>query len=113
MQRTVLTAVVCLTLFGLWRLYENLNMRRLDLFLSVVVISSLAFWLDRKTRTWLDLNGERRLTENRRAVIEIALREPDSEKLISVFGSLLREQWQSDFATLLFNRRETHASISF
>lgn len=111
-QRAILATVACLALLGLWRLHEKLQLRRLDLFLSVAVISSFAIWLDRKSRAWLDLDGERRLDEYKRGVIAIALREPNPDKLIYEFGVLLHTRWQCWSAELLFNRGETHSSPS-
>lgn len=109
-QRIALSLAFCITLFALWRVYDALHPRLLDLFLSITVITSFIFWLDRKSRRWLDLAGERHLDETRRAVIKIALKEPVLDKLILEFSTLLRTRSQCHSAALLFNLGEIRSA---
>src|ERR1035437_8785820 len=79
------------------------------LFLSVAICSSLALWLDRRSREWLGLGGERALSEMRRAVIEGAPTEPYPEKLGAKFQAFLCEQCRTPSATLLFYQGELYS----
>ena len=78
--------------------------------LSVAAFSTAAFWLDRTSRDWLGLGGERAIAEMRRAAIEIARTEPHPEKLAAQFEVFLCEQCQTAFASLLVDQGEAHAA---
>lgn len=78
--------------------------------LSVAVFSAAAFWLDRRSRDWLSLGGERAIAEMRRAAIEIARTEPHPEKLAVEFATFLREQCQTSLAALLVDQGQAHAA---
>lgn len=80
------------------------------LVLSAAGIISVGFWLDRKTRRWLDLDGDRTLANTRESVVAIARTEPRSARLIAEFESLLRAQNTTSFAALLFERSELKPS---
>jgi signal transduction histidine kinase len=82
------------------------------LLLVISVFCSLAFWLDRKSRDWLDLEGKRRLVEARRAFIDVALKEGNPDELVAKFAALLCGQCQTERAILLPDRGETHASAT-
>jgi len=113
-QRIVLALTFSLVVFGLWRLDERLEERpAVPLLISIAFCGSVAFWLDRKSREWLDLGGERILAGTRRVVIELARTEFHPDELIGCFETLLREQCQTAFAALLFARGDTYAASRF
>ncbi len=78
--------------------------------LSVAVFSAAAFWLDRRSRDWLSLGGERAIAEMRRDTIEIARLEPHPEKLAAQFEKFLRDQCQTSYAALLVDQGEAHTA---
>lgn len=80
------------------------------LLLGVAVFSGIAFWLDRRSREWLGLGGERILSEMRRSVIELARAEPHPEKLGERFETFLCRQCQTSRATLLFDRGDAYTA---
>ena len=110
-QRVVLAFAFCLVIFGFWHLSEELDERRpAPLIVGLALCTSAAFWLDRKSREWLDLGGERILAETRRAVIGFARTEFHPDELVGCFEKLLRGQCLTASATLLFDRGEVYAA---
>lgn len=109
-QRLAMAVVLALCTLALWRLCEGFLPTPADLFLSIGLCSSGAFWLDRKSRDWLGLTGERILAGFRTAVIEVSCTEPHPDKLTAAFEQLLRERGQTAFAAVLFDQGETHAA---
>jgi signal transduction histidine kinase len=108
-QRLALSAVFCITIFTIWRFYETLSPRLFDLFLSITVVTSFVFWLDRKSRRWLDITGDQ-IVETRRTVIDIALRETIIDKLVPEFSTLLCARNQCQSASLFFSLREIYSA---
>jgi signal transduction histidine kinase len=80
------------------------------LFLGVAVVSAAAFWLDRRSREWLGLGGERPLAEMRRVVIGLARTEPNPDKLGAQFEAFLRDYCHADFAALVLDRGDAYAA---
>jgi len=79
------------------------------LILSIVIFSSVVFWLDRRSRAWLGIDGEKALSEMRRAAIDIARAEPQAEKLENMFEAFLAEKCNAPFATMLFDQGAAYA----
>lgn len=110
-QRMVLTFFLSSVVYGLWHFSKSADDRRpLTLFISLVFCSAAAFWLDRKSRSFLDLGGERVRADTRRLVIDISLKEASPDKLISQFEAILRVRWNTEFATLLSDHGEAFHS---
>jgi signal transduction histidine kinase len=80
------------------------------LVLAITLCSTAAFWLERKTRDWFTLSAWQNTAVTRQAALEIARREPDPNKLVVEFESLLRSWCQTNFAALLFDSGEVHVS---
>jgi signal transduction histidine kinase len=83
-----------------------------NLILSVVAFSTLAFWLDRHSRGWLNLNVWQNTIAIRQAALELARREPDPNKLVTEFEALLRGWCQTNYAALLFDSGEVYVSTN-
>lgn len=109
-QRTAVTVIFCIAIFGFWLLNENIKTHSLDIFLAIAIASSFAFWLDRKSREWLGIGDQRTIANLRRTAIEIALAQPHPDKLVAQFEALLKEKFQSSFAMVL--RDESDALIA-
>jgi signal transduction histidine kinase len=106
-QRVVLLSLLGFGVVFTSRVAEKVFSSTTALILSAVVCGILCWWLERKSRYWLDLGGKRALAEHRRSVIEIALRTRDSGELVAEFEALLRRQWKVSFAALLFDGGHT------
>jgi signal transduction histidine kinase len=109
-QRAGLVLVLGLGVIALWHGLDVLLPNAVALFLGVAVVSSGAFWLDRRSREWLGLGGEQALAELRRGVIEIARTEPNPDKLGAQFESFLRERCHAAFAALVLDRGDAYAA---
>ncbi len=73
--------------------------------ISIATIAAAAFWLDRGSRGWLQLGGEKELAEMRSAVIAIARAEFNQERLIPEFEKVLIDGYGVRFAELLLANR--------
>ena len=68
---------------------------------SVFTFISLAFWLERKTRIYLDLDGKQRITRSRKLFIEISADETDPKKLIEKLVTTLSCEFSTDRAVFI------------
>ncbi len=109
-QRVTLFAVLSSCVYGLWQLGGKILPAPVDLVVSVTLSCSAAFWLDRRTREWLRLDGEELLGEWRAAVLATARTEPDPGRLAAKFEQLLCQLCQSSSAAILFNCGKTYAA---
>jgi signal transduction histidine kinase len=108
-QRTVLIVLLALGGVGIWR-YAETTTAKVDVLFLIAVGGVTALWLDRNSREWLDIGGERLLEETRRSVIEIALREHNPVELTSKFELFLATRTRTELAALLFNKGDGYAS---
>lgn len=81
-----------------------------DFILSIAVCSTAAFWLDRRSRGWFNLNVWQNTIAIRQTALDLARREPDPNKLITEFEALLRAWYQTNYAALLFDSGEIYVS---
>jgi signal transduction histidine kinase len=109
-QRLVLVLVLGLGIFGLDFALHGLMPPAASLLVSIAVCSSLAFLLEHKTREWFRLSSDGNLVGLRRTMIELARSEPNPDKLVAAFESLLRTWGQANYARLLFDSGEVYAS---
>ncbi|MEJ1973288.1 MAG: ATP-binding protein [Lacunisphaera sp.] len=109
-QRVALIIVLSLGIYWGWRLIETIMPSTVALILSISICSTAAFWLERKTGDWLTLSAWQNTAVTRQAALEIARREPDPNKLLVEFESLLRAWCQTNYAVLLFDSGETYVS---
>jgi len=109
-QRFTLILALCLGILGLRHLLAMSLSSPTDLVLSVVLVSSMAFFLERKTREWFRLSPEENIATLRRTMIDLARSEPSPDKLVSAFEGLLRTWGQANYARLLFDSGEIYAS---
>jgi signal transduction histidine kinase len=110
MQRLLLVLALCFGIFGGWWLFGLILLPPADLLLSVAICSALAFLLERKTREWFRLSPEQNIAALRRTMIDLARSEPNPDKLVAAFESLLRTWGQANYARLLFDSGEVYAS---
>lgn len=97
-------------IYGGWLFLSRMLITPVDLILSIAIFSTLAFWLDRHSRSWLNLNVWQNTTAIRQAALDLARREPDPNKLVSEFEALLRGWCQTNYAALLFDSGEIYVS---
>jgi len=83
-----------------------------NLIISIIAFSTVAFWLDRHSRGWLNLNVWQNTIAIRQAALELARREPDPNKLVTEFEALLRGWCQTNYAALLFDSGEVYVSTN-
>jgi signal transduction histidine kinase len=81
-----------------------------NLAVGLLIFVPIAFWLDRKSRRWLRLDGEEDLRDFRSVVITIARLEPHPELLTAKFEALLCERCNTPFTALLFDHDATYTS---
>jgi signal transduction histidine kinase len=109
-QRLLVFAVLCTGVVLLSRRLSPLVHPPFDLLLSLAACGALAFWLDRKTREWFRLTTEQQIATLRRTMSDLARSEPNPDKLVAAFESLLRTWGQANYARLLFDSGEVYAS---
>lgn len=109
-QRTGLIIVLSLGIYWGWLLLDDTLPSTAALVFSIVIWSTAAFWLERKTRDWFRLSIWQNTAVTRQAALEIARREADPNKLVIEFESLLRAWCQTNYAVLLFDSGEVYVS---
>ena len=109
-QRIGLILTLTFTTYAGARLLSPVLPAPSDLIVSIGLSSTLAFWLHRKSREWLNLNPWQHTTVTRQAALELARRENDPAKLIAEFEALLRTWGQTGYAALLFDSGENFVS---
>lgn len=77
----------------------------LALIFSVVVVTTFGFWANRRSHEWLERRMQEDFIRIRSSVIEMALGEPDVDKLIRRYELLLKSTWEAEFAALFLYRR--------
>jgi len=95
-----------------WKILGQILPPPTDLIISVAGCSTIAFWLDRHSRNWLKLNVWQNTTAIRQEALERARREPDPNKLVTEFETLLRGWCHTNFAALLFDSGEVFVSTT-
>lgn len=75
-----------------------------DFLVNVALWGAVGLWLDRKSRLWLDLGGEKQISLMRRDAIELSQSEADPEKLASRFEHFLRDACRTQNTALLIDR---------
>lgn len=109
-HRALVTVVLALGALGIWRHFRTGLADPVDALLLVGLWSGTAFWLDRRCREWLDLNGERALSEARRSVIKIGFAEAHPERLARNYEAFLAQNTGADFASILVDRGDAYTS---
>ncbi len=103
-QRLVVIVGLAASTWVAWWSLTKLIPSPADLCVAVAVCTPLALWFDARSRTWLDLNGERRLAAMRRAVIDLSRTEPSNAQLVEGFERLLANDCDVTFAALFVDR---------
>jgi signal transduction histidine kinase len=109
-QRMGVVSLSAVGAIGFWRLFSSLGSPVAVVTVSAVGCVVLALWLDRRSRQWLDLGGEKRLVEMRRAVIQITYTETEPARLVARFDAFLAELCDAKFSALLLDRGPAHTS---
>ena len=109
-QRIGLITVLSAGTYGCWRIFAPVVPAPGDLILSIALCSTLAFWLEGKSREWFSLSPWQSTAAIRQTALELARRETDPGKLIAEFEALLRTWGQSGYAALLFDSGEVFVS---
>ncbi len=109
-QRIGLIAVLSAGTYGCWRLLSPILPPPADLILSIALFSTLAFWLENKSRDWFNLSPWQNTAATRQSALELARHETDPGKLIAEFEALLRTWGQTNYAALLFDSGEIFVS---
>lgn len=105
-QRLVLAVALYTSFVWVWNYNETFNPWILDILFSLILLSSIAVWVDRASRAWLDIHGRRRLAKVRQIVTSIAATESNAQVLTERFSSLLRIRWHTSTALLLTDEGE-------
>lgn len=97
-------------IYAMWRTTSSFLADPFGLLVSIGLCSPIAVWLDRKSRAWFDAGGERKLAQMRRAAIDLARTELQTDKLIRRFEALLCAEFQTRSADVLFDCGGTYES---
>ncbi|MEO6874720.1 MAG: hypothetical protein ABI222_07850, partial [Opitutaceae bacterium] len=103
-HRAGIVTIIALGSYVAWSLMGARLPQSMALLMSVAIFTSLAFWMDRQTRIWLGLGGERELDLIRREIIGFARTEPHPEKLVARYESLLRDRFCASFASIFVDQ---------
>lgn len=109
-QRIGLISVLSAGIYLGWRLLTPVLPGHGGLIVSIALCSTIAFWLEGKTREWFSLSPWQNTAATRQAALELARRESDPGKLIAEFEVLLRSWGQTGYAALLFDSGEVFVS---
>jgi signal transduction histidine kinase len=109
-QRLTLVAILSITTIATWKILEPSIPGNGSLILSVAIWSTLAFWLEAKTRDWLRLSPLQSIAAMRQTSLDLARKEPDPNRLVAEFEALLRSSCQTNYAVLLFDSGEVFVS---
>ncbi len=91
-QRFALVLILGLGTYIGWLAFDNYMPHIISLVLSIAITSTLAFRLDRQSRGWLGIDGERELLKQRQSVINLARLEAHPEQLVAKLERLLCHQ---------------------
>ncbi|WP_438479631.1 two-component system sensor histidine kinase NtrB [Oleiharenicola lentus] len=109
-QRLTFVLTLCFGIFFLTRALHKFIPAPFDLLISVVVFSSIAFWLQRLSSEWFGISLAQKINITRRTIIDLARSEPSPDKLVVSFETLLREWGQTSYARLMFDSGELYVS---
>jgi signal transduction histidine kinase len=109
-QRLGIVTVLVAGVMVMLRLLADALPAPVDLVVSIALCSSLAFWVERLTRDWLRLSPWQNTAAMRQTALDLARREPDPNRLVAEFESLLRSSCQTGYAVLLFDSGEVFVS---
>lgn len=109
-HRFGLIAVLSGSTYLCWRIFAQFIPAQIDLILSIALCSTLAFWLEGRSRDWISLSPWQNTAATRQAALELARRENDPAKLITEFETMLRSWGQTESASLLFDSGEIFLS---
>jgi signal transduction histidine kinase len=109
-QQLTLILSLCLGVLASQHLLSMVMDLPASLILSVALVSSVAFYLEHKTREWFRLSPEENIAALRRTLLDQARTEPNPEKLIGLFEGHLRAWGQAGYARLLFDSGEIYAT---
>ena len=82
----------------------------INIVFSVALCATFSFWLDRHSRGWLNLNVWQNTAAIRQTALDLARREPDPNKLVAEFETMLRGWCQTNYSALLFDSGEIYVS---
>ena len=101
LQRVGLVAILTCGIYLGWIVTSYVVPQAAALIISASIFCSIAFFIDRRSRAWLGIDGERELEKMRRDVINLARTQPHPELLCTEFEGFLREHCGTSSATLL------------
>lgn len=101
-QRGISIALLSGSGIFLWRQLTTVLHPPLDSILALLISGSLTFWVDRKTRAWFDLDGEKTVAQLRQTVLETARVESEPDSLATAFEKILCAASDSPSAQILF-----------
>jgi signal transduction histidine kinase len=81
-----------------------------NIIITVAFCATFSFWLDRRSRGWLNLNVWQNTAAIRQTALDLARREPDPNKLVTEFETMLRSWCQTNYSALLFDSGEIYVS---
>src|SRR5687768_2545565 len=87
----------------MWLLKCAIFAEPFGLLFSVAIFSPIALWIDKQTRAWLDIGGERKLAELRLSMMAIESSSPNTEELIRRFEVQLCTRFDTTTARFLFD----------
>ena len=102
-QRLWFVLILSAGIYGLWITTTNLFVEPFGLLFSIAAFSPVAVWLDKQSRGWFDITGEKKIAQLRQCAIEIEKTAPNATQMIHCFEELLTSRMQTASAFFLFN----------
>lgn len=103
-QRIWSSCILCGSIYIAWKTTSHAITEPFGLLISIAIFGPIAVWLDKQSRTWFDLAGERQLAKLRRSAIEIAQSELDRVSLTNRYKQLIRTRFNTHSVRFLSER---------
>jgi signal transduction histidine kinase len=109
-QRIAISLLLGFGCLALWSGYHRDVASTFDLIVGFIVWGSAILWLDGRLHQWLSFSQEQSLLKMRRATIELARNEPNTESLVERFEIEASDQSKARFASLLLDDGDKYSS---
>jgi signal transduction histidine kinase len=103
-QRLWFAIILSGGIYVLWRATSTIFAEPFGLLFSVAVFGPVAVWLDKKTRLWLDVSGEKQLAQLRQSAIEIEHMGLNKEQLVEHIAALSCSRFETRSTAFLFDQ---------
>jgi signal transduction histidine kinase len=107
-QRLTFIVILSSSIYAVWNLTNSFVAEPFGMLFSIGLSSSIAVWLDRKSRDWLESGEKQKLQIMRNSALTMASAEFQTERLLTGFEELLRAECKTTTARLLYDKGTTY-----